>query len=34
MNLGRIDLLVGDVRAMLRTLPEASQHCVTTSPPY
>jgi site-specific DNA-methyltransferase (cytosine-N4-specific) len=27
-------LLVGDVREQLRTLPEASVHCVVTSPPY
>lgn len=27
-------ILVGDVREQLRTLPEASVHCVVTSPPY
>ena len=29
---GRI--LIGDVREQLRTLPDASVHCVVTSPPY
>ena len=27
-------ILVGDVREQLRTLPDASVHCVVTSPPY
>jgi DNA modification methylase len=27
-------LLVGDVREQLRTLPDRSVHCVVTSPPY
>lgn len=28
------EFLVGDVREMLRTLPDESVHCVVTSPPY
>lgn len=27
-------LLVGDVRERLQELPDASVHCVVTSPPY
>lgn len=34
MSLSRNQILIGDVRAMLRTLPEQSVHCVVTSPPY
>jgi len=30
----KIDLLHGDCREVLRTLPESSVHCVVTSPPY
>ncbi len=29
-----VQILVGDVRAMLATLPDESVHCVVTSPPY
>ena len=29
-----VRILVGDVRAMLETLPDESVHCVVTSPPY
>ena len=29
-----VRILVGDVRAMLATLPDESVHCVVTSPPY
>jgi len=29
-----VRILVGDCRAVLRTLPDASVHCVVTSPPY
>ena len=29
-----VRILVGDVRAQLRTLPDESVHCVVTSPPY
>ncbi len=29
-----IELFHGDARAVLRTLPDASVHCVVTSPPY
>jgi DNA modification methylase len=29
-----VRLLEGDCRAILPTLPEASVHCVVTSPPY
>ncbi len=29
----RNQILVGDVRAMLKTLPNESVHCVVTSPP-
>jgi DNA modification methylase len=32
--MNRNAILIGDVRAMLRTLPERSVHCVVTSPPY
>lgn len=28
------EILIGDVREQLRTLPERSVHCVVTSPPY
>lgn len=30
----RCDILIGDVRAMLRDLPDESVNCVVTSPPY
>ncbi len=29
-----VKILIGDVRAMLKTLPDESVHCVVTSPPY
>ena len=29
-----VKILIGDVRAMLATLPDESVHCVVTSPPY
>jgi DNA modification methylase len=29
-----VRILTGDVRAMLKTLPDESVHCVVTSPPY
>src|SRR5215475_5964985 len=29
-----IRMLTGDCRALLRTLPDESVHCVVTSPPY
>ena len=29
-----VRILIGDVRAMLATLPDESVHCVVTSPPY
>lgn len=31
---GRVQVLVGDVLERLRELPDASVHCVVTSPPY
>src|SRR5258708_3221066 len=31
---GRVTMLLGDVRAMLRTLPDNHFDCVVTSPPY
>lgn len=31
---GRVTMLVGDVRAMLKTLPDDHFDCVVTSPPY
>jgi DNA modification methylase len=32
--MGTISIRVGDCRDVLRTLPEASVHCIVTSPPY
>ena len=29
-----VQILVGDCRETLRTLPDNSVHCVVTSPPY
>ena len=29
-----VSILHGDCREVLRTLPDASVHCVVTSPPY
>ena len=34
MNGPNVRILHGDVRAMLKTLPEKSVHCILTSPPY
>src|SRR5258708_5254012 len=31
---GRVTMLLGDVRAMLKTLPDDHFDCVVTSPPY
>ena len=29
-----VNILIGDCREVLRTLPSESVHCVVTSPPY